>query len=157
LFRRNSSCSAEQETLGIPFRISPQRRKMFGILYRETKIESNTSNSVPNHSAEVKPTRNSVPWNKISCTLSLLLIANLSEFCSETCLGRKQALNTVCWSRIFFKLIFFMSLRSVPSFGIDSSLNLGMPRNEHFLPRNNGNHSESIPRNLFGTKFRCQP
>ncbi len=24
-----------------------------------------------------------------------------------------------------------------------------MPRNEHFLPQNNGNHSESIPRNFF--------
>ncbi len=32
-----------------------------------------------------------------------------------------------------------------------------MPRNECFLPRNNGNHSESIPRNFFGTKFRSQP
>jgi hypothetical protein len=32
-----------------------------------------------------------------------------------------------------------------------------MPRNEHFLPRNNGNRSESIPRNFFGTKFRSQP
>ncbi len=32
-----------------------------------------------------------------------------------------------------------------------------MPRNECFLPRNNGNRSESIPRNFFGTKFRSQP
>ncbi len=47
--------------------------------------------------------------------------------------------------------------RSVPSFGIGSSAELGMPRNECFLPRNNGNHSESIPRNFFGTKFRSQP
>jgi hypothetical protein len=46
---------------------------------------------------------------------------------------------------------------SVPSFGIGSSAELGMPRNEHFLPRYNGNHSESIPRNFFGTKFRSQP
>jgi hypothetical protein len=28
-----------------------------------------------------------------------------------------------------------------------------MPRNEHFLPRNNGNHSEYFQRNFFGTKF----
>ncbi len=34
--------------------------------------------------------------------------------------------------------------RSVPS----SSAELGMPRNGHFLPRNNGNRSESIPRNF---------
>ncbi len=57
----------------------------------------------------------------------------------------------------FVKLIIYISFRSVPSFGIDSSVNLGMPRNEHFLPRNNGDRSLSIPRNFFGTKFRCQP
>jgi hypothetical protein len=50
-----------------------------------------------------------------------------------------------------------MPFSSVPSLGMDSSVNLGMPRNEHFLPRNNGSHSESIPRNFVGTKFRCQP
>jgi hypothetical protein len=32
-----------------------------------------------------------------------------------------------------------------------------MLRNVHFLPQNNGNHSESIPRNIFGTKFCSQP
>jgi hypothetical protein len=53
-------------------------------------------------------------------------------------------------------LLFFMPFSSVPSLGNDSSVNFGMPRNEHFLPRNNGSHSESIPRNFFGTKFRCQ-
>jgi hypothetical protein len=57
LSRRNSGCSAEEETLGIPFRTTPQRRKMFGILYRETKIEASPWNSVPNHSAEEKPAR----------------------------------------------------------------------------------------------------
>jgi hypothetical protein len=96
LFRGNSGYSAEQETLEIPFRTTPQRRKMFGILYRGTKIKANTWNSVPNHSAEEKPTRNSVPWNKISSHLRLLLIANLLEFRSEACLGRKHAVNTVC-------------------------------------------------------------
>ncbi len=52
---------------------------------------------------------------------------------------------------------YFFPRNSVPSFGIGSSAELGMPRNEHFLPRNNGNRSESIPRNFFGTKFRSQP
>jgi hypothetical protein len=35
-----------------------------------------------------------------------------------------------------------------------------MLRNEHFLLRNNvnhGNHTKSIPRNIFGTKFCSQP
>jgi hypothetical protein len=50
-----------------------------------------------------------------------------------------------------------MPFPSIPSLVIDSSVNLGMPRNKHFLPRNNGNHSKSILRNFFGTKFRCQP
>jgi hypothetical protein len=57
----------------------------------------------------------------------------------------------------FLKQIFSAYFRSVPSFGIDSSVDLGMPWNEHFLPRNNGNHSESVPRNFFKRKFRCQP
>jgi hypothetical protein len=51
----------------------------------------------------------------------------------------------------------FISFSSVPSLGIDSSVSLGIHRNEHFLPLNNGSHSESIPRNFFGTKFCCQP
>ena len=46
------------------------------------------------------------------------------------------------------KLIFFMPFPSVLSLGIDSSVNLGMPQNDHFLPRNIENHSESIPPNF---------
>ncbi len=37
LFRRNSGCSAEQQTLEIPFWPVPQRRKMLGIMYSGTK------------------------------------------------------------------------------------------------------------------------
>jgi hypothetical protein len=57
------------------------------------------------------------------------------------------------------RVIFFRGIpfRFVPSFGTGSSTELGMPRNEYFLPRNNGNRSESILRNFFGTKFRSQP
>jgi hypothetical protein len=51
----------------------------------------------------------------------------------------------------------FIPFRSVPSFGIGSSVEFGMPRNECFLPRNNGNRSESIPQNFFGTQFSSQP
>jgi hypothetical protein len=163
LFRRNSGCSAEQKILGIPFRIVPQRRKILGILYHGTKLDANARNSVLNHSAEENTTRNSVPWNKnISkylefCSEPFRGRDNYSEFRSEACLGRKHAVNSVCWSRIFCKTNFVVPFPSVPSFGIDSSVNFGMPRNEHFLPRNNGRCSESIPRNFFGTKFRCQP
>jgi hypothetical protein len=61
LFRRNSGCSAELKTLGIPFRTVSLKRKMLGILYSGTKIEANSWNSIPNHSVEEKTTRNSVP------------------------------------------------------------------------------------------------
>ncbi len=42
-----------------------------------------------------------------------------------------------------------MPFSSLPSLGIDSSVNPRMPRNEHFLPRNKESHFESIPRNFF--------
>ncbi len=60
LFRRNSSCSAEQKILGILFWIVPQRRKMIGILYHGTKLEANARNSILNHSAEETTTWNSI-------------------------------------------------------------------------------------------------
>jgi hypothetical protein len=52
--------------------------------------------------------------------------------------------------RVIFSSAEFRSVpfRSVPSFGIGSSAELGMLRNEQFLPRNNGSCSESIPRNF---------
>jgi hypothetical protein len=55
----------------------------------------------------------------------------------------------------FFRKIPFRSIpfRSVSSFGNGFSTELGMPQNEHFLPRNNGNRSDSVPWNFFGTKF----
>jgi hypothetical protein len=36
LFRRNSGCSAEHKTLGIPFRTIPQKRRMLGSKYKQT-------------------------------------------------------------------------------------------------------------------------
>jgi hypothetical protein len=39
----------------------PRERKMLGIPYRGTKFKQNSRNFVPNHSAEEKTTRNSVP------------------------------------------------------------------------------------------------
>ncbi len=53
---------------------------MLGILYHGTKLEANARNSVLNHSAEEKTTRNSVWWNKN-------VIKHL-EFCSEPFRGR---------------------------------------------------------------------
>jgi hypothetical protein len=42
-----------------------------------------------------------------------------------------------------------MRFSSVPSLGIDSSINLGITRNAHFLPRNNRSHSESYSAEFF--------
>ncbi len=57
----------------------------------------------------------------------------------------------------FFAEFRSVTFRSVPSFRIGSSAELWIARDEHFLQRNNGNRSESIPRNFFGMKFCSQP
>jgi hypothetical protein len=115
LFQRYSGCSAEQKTHGIPFRTVPQRRKMLAILHHGTKIEANSCNSVPNHSAVVKTTRNSVPKDKKR--------NKLSEFCSKDVSEE----NIVFTEAVFFvKQIFFIPFPSVPSLGTDSSIKLGM-------------------------------
>ena len=121
---------------------------MLGILYYGTKIEANSRNSVLNYSAEEKTTRNSVPWNKNR--------RKPSEFRSQSCLGQNMLSILFAGAGFSVKQIFFMLFPFVPSLGIDSSVNHGMPRNEPFLPWNNGTHSETIPLNFFGTKFRCQ-
>ncbi len=127
----NSFCSGEQK-----------KKQTLGILFRGTKIEANTWNSVLNHSAEKKTTPNSVPENKSK--------SKLSEFHSEAFHGRKHALSSFCLNRIACKTHFscnFVQFRASE-----------LTWNEYFLPQNiTRNSSESIPRNFFGTKFRCQP
>jgi hypothetical protein len=133
------------ETLGIPFRTVPQRRRLLEILYHGTKIEANSRNSVLNHSAEQKT--HGIPFQTVPQTL-VIPFRSMSR--------TKTLFSILSASAGFFvKLFFFMPFSSVPSLKIDSSVNLGMPRNEHFLPRSNGSHSESIRRIFFGTKFRC--
>ncbi len=78
---------------------------------------------------------------------------------SEAFRGRKPALCSFCWNR---KLLFWITfskrgsrkfqkycqkrcLLRYEQIRIYSSADLAMPRNEHFLPRDNGNRSESIP------------
>jgi hypothetical protein len=134
--------------IGIPFRTVPQRRKMRVILYHGSKLEANARNSVLNHSSEEKTTRNSVPWNKNiskyleSCSKPFHGRDNNSEFRLKH-VSDENVLSIVCWSRISCKTNFFKPFLSVPNLGIDSSVNFGMPRNEHFLPRNNGSHQVS--------------
>ncbi len=47
LFRRNSGCSVEKKTLGIPFRTILQKIKQLEIPFHRTKIEANSRNSLP--------------------------------------------------------------------------------------------------------------
>jgi hypothetical protein len=98
--------------------------------YHRTKIEANSWNSVLNHSADEKLTRNFVPWNKKR--------SKQLEFCSEPFRGRennsefrsveqkkKQTLGIQFRSCLGQKH-FFMSFPPVPSLGIDSFVTLGM-------------------------------
>ncbi len=120
----------------------------------------NSRNSVPKHSAEDKNAQNSVTWNKNRSKLSEFRSepfrgrennsefrsaeqnrSKLSKFRSLAFRRRKHTLSSVCWIRTNF----FMWFRSVPSFGIDSSVKLGMPRNEPFLPQNNRNRLSLFP------------
>ncbi len=55
------------------------------------------------------------------------------------------------------KIIFSAEFHSVPSFGIGSSVELRMPRNDCFQSRNNGNRLSLFRGIFFGTKFRSQP
>ncbi len=121
-FRRNSGCSAEQKTLGIPFRTLPRKREQLGIPFRGTKqkqtpiilfptllwkrtqlgipfrgtkIEANSWNSVPNHSAGENTTRNSLPCNKKQKkTLGMRF---------RTIPRKRNQLRTNCGSRTFQK------------------------------------------------------
>ncbi len=104
---------------------------MFGILYHGTKLEAN-AHSVLNHYAEEKRTQNSVPWNKN--------ISRHLDFCSEHSAEETTTRNFVPkhvseenmlsilfdGAGFFVKQTFFMTFPSVPSFGIDSYVNLGM-------------------------------
>ncbi len=79
LFRRNSVCSAEHKTIGIPFRTVPteeknarnsvpwnkKRSKLSELRSEPFRGTENSQNSVPNRSAEEKNARNSDPWKKV--------------------------------------------------------------------------------------------
>ncbi len=137
------------QILGIPFRTIPWKRTKLGIPFRATKIEIYSRNAVPNHSVGEKPTQNKMRQLIISINVAEKMIFEIQT---------NYLVKLFCCC--FVKLIFSAEFHSVPfrpSFGIVSSAELGMPRNECFLPQNNGTRSESIPRNFFGAKFRSQP
>jgi hypothetical protein len=131
LFLQNFGCSAEQKTFGIPFQTIMWKIEIHGILCSGTKIEANSRNSFSNHSWKRKMLENSVP------------IQSAEE---------KTTWNSIPWNKNRSKLSEFFCVfpfHFIPIFGIDSSVVLGMPRNEQFLPRNNKNGSKSIPRKFF--------
>jgi hypothetical protein len=96
-----------------------------------TKIEANSRNSVQR---KVNVTPNSILWNKNRNTLS--------ECRSKPFRGRENNSEQNAEAENFKNSIILLGY---------------FARNEHFLPRNNGNPCESIPRNFFGMKFCSQP
>jgi hypothetical protein len=88
---------------------------------------------------------NSVSWNKKFFVLNHFLKTRqpkISKIVSEKTTFEVQTNNLFSFVGCFVKLIFSRNsvpLRSVPSFGIDTSVDLGMPRNEYFFPRDKGN------------------
>ncbi len=133
--------------LRIQFRTIPRKGTQLGIPFCTTKTEIYSRNGVPNHSVEEKPTQNKTRQPNIS-----IIVSEKTTFGVQTNHFVKLFAG-VCKTNFLCGIPFHF----VPSFGIDSSVELGMPQNECLLPRNTGNRSESIPRNFFGKKFRSQP
>ncbi len=126
-FRRNSVYFAEEKNFGMQFRTIFWKRKT--IPFRTIFGRKKTRNSIPNHFQKRKHL-------KIHC---------------KPFLGTENSKKTMTFVSCFVKLYYFCGIP------FDSFDEHGIPRNEHFFPRNNENCSESILRNVFGTKFRWQP
>ncbi len=60
----------KKQTLGIPFRTLQRKRKHPGIPFRGKKIEANSRNSAPDHSAEEKTSQSKTRQPKISKIVS---------------------------------------------------------------------------------------
>jgi hypothetical protein len=110
--------------------------KNLGIPFRTIFGREEPRNSVPNHFRK-----------KNKRTLEF----RSESFLEEKNLGKRQLL-------LAASLNFNILWNSVPfrfdlSYKMDSSEILGITQNQHFIPRNDKNRSESIPRKFFGTKF----
>ncbi len=129
---RNSVPWNQNRCKFLEFRFEPfhGRERNSDFLSEQQKIEINSRNSVPKHSVEEKPTQNKMRLPNI-----LITVSEKTTFDVQT----NHFVKLFCCC--FVKLIFLRGIpfRSVPSFGIGSSADLGMPRNECFLPRINGN------------------
>ncbi len=146
------------------------REKMLGIQYPGTNLEANFRNFVPNHSAEEKTTQNSIPWNKNGGNFRIFFLKHfteesvlsilsartgnfrfeflklqrpkISKIVSEKTTFEVQTNHLVkllwlfCKNNICRIIPFRFELPNWPFHGL---------RNEHFIPRDNGNRSQSIP------------
>ncbi len=81
-FRRNSGCSAEQKTLGIPFRTVPRKRRRLRIPFRWTKIEKTFG--IPFRTFSGREKNSEFPSGSFSRR------ENNSEFRSEPFSGREN-------------------------------------------------------------------
>ncbi len=130
---RNSlpNLQRKRKQLGIPFRGKKYKKKI-GIPFQENNSEQNAAAAVYDSiqiESSFRGRKNwfPPPWLKVifqylDCSVKLHFFAE------------------------------FRSVRSVLSFGIGSSAELSMPRNEHFLPRNNGNRSQPYAEDDLGSR-----
>ncbi len=108
----------EKQTLGISFQTIPQKRTQLGIPFRATKNRNNLSE----YRSEEKPTYNKTRQQNVS-----KIVSEKTTFDVQT----NHFVKLFCCCLV--KLIFSAEFHSVLSFGIGSSAELGMPRNECFF------------------------
>jgi hypothetical protein len=150
---RSEPFLGKEKTLGVPFRTISRKRKTLGIPFRTISLKRKTL-GIPFRTilGREKPLEfRSKPFSKEkNLGISIRVIFRRDKTWEKRRLMLAASLN------------FIISRNSVPfhfvlSYGIGSSEILGITRNEHFIPWNNKNCSESILLNFFGTKFRWQP
>jgi hypothetical protein len=111
--------------------------------------EKKHRNSFPNHFRMRKNFR--IPF-RTNSPLQKTLKNSLQTICGgQKTLGKRRLLLAASGSFIIWRN--FIPFSFVPRYVMESSEILRITWNEHFIPQNNDNHSESIPRNFFGTKF----
>jgi hypothetical protein len=116
LFRRNSGCSAKRKNSrnSVPKGSAEEKNVRNSVPWNKIRSKRSEFHSEPFRGRENNSEFRSVE-QKYKQALGILFRPfrgrdNNSEFRSEACLGRKHAVNSVCWSRIFAKTNFFHAI-----------------------------------------------
>jgi hypothetical protein len=125
-FRWNSGCSAEQKTLGIPFRTLP-RRKQLEIPFCGTKIEANSRNlfrtilrkrkklGIPFHATKVEANSWNAMHSEEGRENNKMRQPKIKKIVSEKTTFEVRPNNLLSYFGCFVKLIFSAEFRSLPS------------------------------------------